>query len=85
MYTYPFANIHKHHTVLSSYIFWGDILNNIIALYHVNGGYNISDLLTKHWIYSNVWKPLNTIMSCMGDTMDFLDPESMDHDGRSKG
>jgi hypothetical protein len=51
------------------------IAAKLIAFYHVDGVRNPADILSKYWVYQQVWKLLRTLLFWRGDTIDVLDLE----------
>jgi len=46
------------------------IAGSIIGFYHIDGGENPADNLSKHWGYWQIWKLLQPLLFWRGDTMD---------------
>ena len=53
--THLHSKIHNHHTALSYHQIQEAIAYNMVALYHVYGGDDPVDILSKHWSYINIW------------------------------
>ena len=83
--TIPQSQLQKRHAALSYHRVREAISAGIFQLYHINGCDNPSDVLSKHWGYSQVWKLLQPILFWDGDTGKLLekdtpkDDESDDH------
>jgi hypothetical protein len=64
------AKLHKRHTILSFHRVREAIAAKIIGFFHIPGRINPTNVLTKHWAYSQVWKHLRPILFWQGDTAD---------------
>ena len=69
----PPANIHKSYTALSFHRVRESVASNMVDFYHISGGDNPYDILSKHCIYINIWGLLQPLLFLIGDTMYFLD------------
>ena len=78
------ANLHKCHTELHFYILCESVASNIVDLCHIYRGYNPYGILSKHWIYSNIWGLFQSLLFWMGYVMDLLDLELREGCGWSK-
>jgi len=68
----PHSKLHKRHNALSYHRTREAIAAGITRYYHVAGKLNPSDILSKHWGYSDVWDVLHPILFWMGDTADLI-------------
>jgi hypothetical protein len=73
----PHSKLTKRHTALSYHRVREAICADIFRFFHIYGTENPSDILSKHWGYSQVWYILQPIMFFEGDTMD-LQAEKLD-------
>ena len=74
----PHAKLHKRHTALSFHRVREAIAAKIISFYHVKSEDNPSDILSKHWGYSQIWPLLQPLLFWKGNTMDLLDLRKKD-------
>jgi hypothetical protein len=68
--TQPHAKLHKRHNMLSFHFVWEAISRGFIFFTHIPGSENPSDILSKHWGYSDIWTTLKAILFWEGDTME---------------
>ena len=68
--TQPHTKLHKRHNMLSYHFVREAIARGFIVFTHIPGAENPSDLLSKHWGYSDIWKNLKTLLFWEGDTLD---------------
>ena len=68
--TQPHGKLHKRHNMLSFHFVREAISRGYIAFTHIPGSENPSDLLSKHWGYSDIWPLLKTLLFWEGDTLD---------------
>ena len=73
---FPHAKLHKRHTMLSFHRVREAMAAGIAAIFHVDGVSNPSDILSKHWGYSQVWDVLKPLLFWKGDTMAIVDEEN---------
>jgi hypothetical protein len=66
----PHSQLNKRHTALSYHRVRAGICADIFQFYHIYGTENPSDVLSKHWGYSQVWDVLQPILFFKGDTME---------------
>jgi hypothetical protein len=66
----PHSQLNKCHTALSYHRVREAICADIFKFYHIYGTENPSDVLSKHWVYSQVWHVLQPILFYEGDTME---------------
>jgi hypothetical protein len=66
----PHSQLNKRHTALSYHRVREAICADVFKFYHIYGTENPSDVLSKHWGYSQVWHVLQPILFFEGDTMD---------------
>ena len=67
----PFdSRLHKRHIALSFHRVRESIAANICRYYYLPMHRNPSDILSKHWGYSDVWHMLRLLLFRRGDTMD---------------
>ena len=69
----PHAKLHKWHTALSWHHVREAMAAGIAVIYHIRSECNPADILSKHWVYSQVWDLLKPILFWKGDTMDIID------------
>jgi len=70
------AKLHKRHNMLSFHFVREDIAAGYIVLTHIPGKINPTDILSKHWGFSETWPMLKALLFTAGDTMMFY-PRSM--------
>ncbi len=52
------------------------VASKYVMIFHLPGGYNPADILSKHWAYALVWQTMNALpFAWVGDTWDLLDDE----------
>ena len=68
--TQPHAKLHKRHNLLSFHFVREAISRGYISFSHIPGKENPSDILSKHWGYSDVWPLLKPLLYWQGDTAD---------------
>ena len=69
----PQSPLKKRHHALAYHSAREAIAAHILDFQHIPGEINPSDILSKHWGYSQIWPTLQPIMFWMGDTADLLD------------
>ena len=74
--TMPDSPLKKGHHALSYHLTREAIAAGIVDFHHIPGEYNPSDILSKHWGYSQVWPILNAVLFWSGDTADLLEKEN---------
>jgi Reverse transcriptase (RNA-dependent DNA polymerase) len=67
------AKLHKRHTMLSFHRVREAMASGMIGFYFIPGDINPSDILSKHWGYSQIWFQLKALLFWMGDTGDIED------------
>ena len=82
---HPHAKLHKRHITLYFNWFWEATKYRILSFYHVSGGNNQADILSKYWIYTNIWGIFHPLLFWMRDTTDLLDMELKRDGGQEKG
>ena len=70
--TIPHQQLHKRHLMLSYHFVREAIASGELRFAHINGEFNPSDVLSKHWGYQVVWPLLRPILFWKGDTMDIV-------------
>ena len=83
--TIPHSGLNKRHNALSYHRVREVIAAKFVAFIHIPGAINPSDILSKHWGYSDVWPSLQAIFHYSGDTADLLEKERDAPNGESKG
>ena len=73
--THPHSKLHKRHTMLSFHRVREAIASKMVNFYHIPGQENPSDILSKHWGYSQIWDILKPILFWNGDTADLIPEE----------
>jgi hypothetical protein len=69
----PHAKLHKRHNALSFHCVQEAVASKYVTIFHLLGGYNPADILSKHWAYTLVWQTMNALLFARGDTWDLLD------------
>ena len=64
----PHSVLHKRWHGLSYHYTREAVASGMISLHHIPGEINPSDVLSKHWGYSNTWTQLQPILFWRGDT-----------------
>ena len=64
------AKLHKRHNMLSFHFVREAIARGYIAFTHIPGQENPSDIMSKHWGYSDIWAVLKPLLFWEGDTLD---------------
>ena len=64
------AKLHKRHNLLSFHFVREAIARGFISFTHIPGKENPSDILSKHWGYSDIWPMLRALLYWEGDTRD---------------
>ena len=64
----PHSVLHKRWHGLSYHYTREAVASGMISLHHIPGEINPSDVLSKHWGYSNIWTQLQPILFWRGDT-----------------
>jgi hypothetical protein len=64
----PHVKLHKRHNALSFHRVREAVAIKIIGYYHIRSETNPSDVLSKHWGYSQVWPLLRCVLFWRGDT-----------------
>jgi hypothetical protein len=64
------AKLHKWHTMLSFHHIREVIASGIVAFFFIPGDINPSDILSKHWGYSQIKEHLKSLLFWQGDTAD---------------
>ena len=72
--TVPDGKLHKRHNMLSFHYVREAIARGFVVFQHIPGVENPSDILSKHWGYSDIWPLLQAILFWEGDTMDLDKP-----------
>ena len=62
------ARLHKRHNALSFHKVRESIAANICDFQFLPGGFNVADVLSKHWSHACVWDLLRPILFWQGDT-----------------
>jgi hypothetical protein len=68
--TQPHARLTKRHNLLSFHYVREAIARGFIVFTHIPGQENPSDILSKHWGYSDIWCCLKAMLFWEGDTLD---------------
>ena len=72
--TQPYGKLHKRHNMLSFHYVREVIARGFVEFTHIPGAENPSDILSKHWGYSDIWPLLKALLFWQGDTLDIDDP-----------
>ena len=64
----PHHKIHKRHVALSIHRVREAVAAGFAKYFHIAGSINPSDILSKHWAFSDVWEALRPLMFWAGDT-----------------
>ena len=79
----PHSPLKKRHHALSYHYTREAIASGAVDFQHISGEINASDILSKHWGYSQIWPTLQPILFWTGDTADLLQknlsPQEADH------
>jgi hypothetical protein len=67
------ARLHKWHTMLSFHHIREAIAAGILGFFVLSGDDNPTDILSKHWGYTQVRERLKSLLFWRGDTADMLD------------
>ena len=70
--TLPYAKLHKRYTALSFHRVREANASKMVQFHHIPGAINPSDILRKHWGYSQVLDALKLFLFQEGDTADLL-------------
>ena len=73
--TFPFSKLNKRHNILSYHRVREAIAAKFVDFHHISGKLNPADILSKHWANCDVWKMLQAVLFCPGDTADLFDEE----------
>ena len=71
----PHHKLNERHHTLSFHRIREAVASGMLWFIHIDGKLNPSDVLSKHWEYSAVWKHLQPLLFWQGDTMDLADGE----------
>ena len=80
----PHGKLHKRHNALSYHRTREDEAAGITRHHHLPGTKNPSDVLSKHWAYSDVWPVLRPLLFWEYDTADIDDEEIIEDGGKPK-
>ena len=72
----PHYRLHKRHVLLSFHRVREAMAAGFAKFFHIAGAMNPSDVLSKHWAYSDVWEVLRPLLFWKGDTRDIPVRES---------
>jgi hypothetical protein len=70
----PHARQQKRHVALSYHKVQEAVASGIMRFHHVRGKLNPTDILSKHWDYTSIWKVLKPLMFSQGDTKELVLP-----------
>ena len=70
--TIPHSKLTKRQTALSYHHIREAMAAKIFEFFHAPGAENPSDILSRHWSFSAVWRTLQPILFHRGDTMDLV-------------
>jgi hypothetical protein len=62
------AKFPKRHTMLSFHWVREAIASRMIGFYFIPGDSNPADILSKHWVYAQIWPQLKALLFWKGDT-----------------
>lgn len=62
------AKLHKRHIALSYHFVRSVMASGAVRFFHIRSEINPSDILSKHWAYSSIWRVLQPILFWEGDT-----------------
>ena len=79
--TMPDSQLNRRHLALSYHYVREAIASGMVAFYHMPGEINPSDVLSKHWGYTELWSRIKALLFCPGDTARMFDdaPPVDDH------
>jgi hypothetical protein len=66
------AKLHKWHTMLSFHCVREAIASSIVGFFFIPGDINLSDILSKHWGYSQIKERQKSLLFGQGDTADII-------------
>ena len=64
------SRLHKRHLMLSYHYVREALATGEYDYSFINGKFNPSDILSKHWSHNDVWPMLQAILFWRGDTME---------------
>jgi hypothetical protein len=70
------AKLHKIHTMLSFHHVWEAIVAGILAFHFLSDDDNPTDILSKHWGYTQIKERLKALLFWKGDTVDIQEVKS---------
>ena len=79
----PQGKIHKNHAALSFHRVRETVAAKIISYQFISGNINPADILGKHWVHQCIWPTLKPLLFWKGDTMEFLDNNSLEFEKQS--
>jgi hypothetical protein len=65
--------LHKRHTILLFHRVYEAIASGMIGFYFIPGASDPTDILSKHWGYTQIWSQLKALLFWDGDTGDMED------------
>ena len=80
--SFPHANLHKKHNILSYHYVRSMGAAGFIAMHHIPSSCNLADILTKHWGAQSVCNLLQPVLNWMGNTANLYeddDPMRLDN------
>ncbi len=78
----PHSQLNKRWHGLAYHCTREAVASKMVSLHHIPGAINPSDVLSKHWGYSQVWLMLQGILFWLGDPADLLDKEFLSRQGK---
>ncbi|MGL5935125.1 MAG: reverse transcriptase domain-containing protein, partial [Cetobacterium sp.] len=79
--TMPDSQLNRRHLALSYHYVREAIASGMVAFYHMPGEINPSDVLSKHWGYTELWSRIKALLFCPGDTARMFDDAPPVDDG----
>ena len=64
----PHAELHKRPTMLSYHRVREAIASGMVKFFHMPGGINPANILSKYWGHHQIWKQLQPLLFWKGDT-----------------
>ena len=70
--TMPDSQLNRRHLALSYHYVREAIASGMVVFYHMPGEINPSDVLSKHWGYTELWPRIKALLFCPGDTTNIV-------------
>jgi hypothetical protein len=79
----PDSQLNQRHLALSYHYVREAITLGMVAFYHMLGEINPSNVLSKHWGYSELWSRIKALLFWKGDTVILFNEAPPKEDGES--